>query len=289
MDYPISKLLPEDAGFPSLLREIPEVPKCMYVRGELPPREAKLLAVVGSRNYTDYGRHALETLIAGLRGYPIGIVSGLARGIDGFAHEAALSADLYTLAVPGSGLNDDVLYPRRHKLLARRILEAGGGLLSEYEPDFHATVWSFPRRNRIMAGMTHATLVVEAGEKSGTLITSRLATDYNRDVFTIPGSIFSDNSKGPHMLIKLGATPITTSADILEAFGMDEEQQLPSTLPLGMSPEEEMVLKLLASPHDRDSVIRALGIDASAANILLMQMEMDGHITERGGMLFKTK
>lgn len=288
MDYPIYKLAEDGTDFPPLLHEIPEVPKCVYVRGELPPQGAKLLAVVGSRNYTDYGRHALEMLIAGLRGYNIGIVSGLARGIDGFAHEAALRAGLYTLAVPGSGLNDDVLYPRRHKLLAKRILESGGGLLSEYEPDFRATVWSFPRRNRIMAGMTHATLVVEAGEKSGTLITSRLATDYNRDVFTIPGSIFSDNSKGPHMLIKLGATPITTSSDILEAFGMDEEAESVRTLPFGLSSEEEKVLLLIGTPQDKDSVIRALGIDASAANILLMQMEMNGLITERSGVLFKT-
>lgn len=287
MDYPIYKLAEEDADFPPLLHEIPEVPKWVYARGNVPPREAKLLAVVGSRNYTDYGKRAIEMLIAGLRGYNVGIVSGLALGIDGIAHEAALRAGLYTLAVPGSGLNDDILYPRRHKLLAKRILENGGGLLSEYEPDFRATVWSFPRRNRIMAGLTHATLVVEAGEKSGTLITSRLATDYNRDVLTIPGSIFSDNSKGPHMLIRLGATPATCAEDILEALHI-EVKGAKAELSHPLTPEEEKVLTLLYAPTDRDSVIRSLGLDASAANILLMQMEMKGLLTDNNGILFKT-
>ncbi|NCN52200.1 DNA-protecting protein DprA [Candidatus Parcubacteria bacterium] len=288
MDFPISKLAPEDVDFPPLLREIPEVPKCVYVRGELPPRGAKLLAVVGSRNYTDYGRRSIETLIAGLRGYNVGIVSGLALGIDGIAHEAALDAGLYTLAVPGSGLNDEVIYPRRHKLLAKRILESGGGLLSEYEPDFRATVWSFPRRNRVMAGLTHATLVVEASEKSGTLITSRLATDYNRDVLTIPGSIFSENSRGPHMLIRLGATPVTCAEDILEALHL-EVGSAAAKPPRTMSTDEEKVFSLLASPADRDSVIRALGLDASTANILLMQMEIDGIIRDENGVLFRHK
>jgi DNA processing protein len=266
--------------FPSLLNEIPEVPKKLFARGNLPDKKAKILAVVGSRRYTNYGKQVCESLIHGLRGYNICIVSGLAIGIDGIAHRAALDAGVMTLAIPGSGLGDDVLYPRRHRGLAHEILENGGGLVSEYEPDFRATLWSFPKRNRIMAGIAHAVLVVEAGQKSGTLITSRLATEYNRDVFAVPGSIYSEASKGPHMLIRLGATPITSSEDILEAFNMEAKDPKEASLPSGLSEIETRVLTLLSEPKDRDAIIRELLLDVSVANITLMQMEMNGLIAE---------
>jgi DNA processing protein len=143
-----------------------------------------------------------------LAGYPIGIVSGLALGIDAFAHEAALRAGLYTLAVPGSGLGDQVLYPASNRRLADRIVDGGGGLLSELSPDTRAALWTFPQRNRLMAGMCAATLLIEAGEKSGTLITARMAVDYNRELLVVPGSIFSPTSRGCHQFLKLGATPV---------------------------------------------------------------------------------
>lgn len=284
MDYPIGIL--EDETIPALLRETPKVPTRLYYRGTLPPPHLKLLAVVGSRNYTNYGRRVTEMLVEGLRSYDVGIVSGLAVGIDGFAHEAALRAHLYTLAVPGSGLNDDVLYPRRHQGLAKNILAAGGGLLSEYEPDFRATTWSFPQRNRIMAGLTHATLVVEASERSGTLITSRLATDYNRDVLAVPGDIFSSGSAGPHMLIKLGATPVTSPEDILEALHIESVPK--EALPLsGQTPLETAILELITSkPIDKDTLIRLLGTDASDTSVTLMHMEIEGSIVERGGIFY---
>jgi DNA processing protein len=266
--------------FPSLLNEIPEVPKKLFARGNLPDKKAKILAVVGSRRYTNYGKQVCESLIHGLRGYNICIVSGLAIGIDGIAHRAALDAGIMTLAIPGSGLSDDVLYPRRHRGLAHEILEKGGGLLSEYEPYFRATLWSFPKRNRIMAGIAHAVLVVEAGQKSGTLITSRLATEYNRDVFAVPGSIYSEASKGPHMLIRLGATPITSSEDILEAFNMEAKDPKEASLPSGLSDVELKILSSLTEPKDRDALIRELSLDVSVANIALMQMEMNGLIAE---------
>jgi DNA processing protein len=266
--------------FPSLLNEIPEVPKKLFARGNLPDKKAKILAVVGSRRYTNYGKQVCESLIHGLRGYNICIVSGLAIGIDGIAHRAALDAGVMTLAIPGSGLGDDVLYPRRHRGLAHEILENGGGLVSEYEPDFRATLWSFPKRNRIMAGIAHAVLVVEAGQKSGTLITSRLATEYNRDVFAVPGSIYSEASKGPHMLIRLGATPITSSEDILEAFNMEAKDPKEASLPSGLSDVELKILSSLTEPKDRDALIRELSLDVSVANIALMQMEMNGLIAE---------
>lgn len=265
--------------FPRLLREIPDPPDKLYLKGSLPPQKAKCLAVVGSRKYTTYGKQTVEKLIGDLRGHDVAIISGLALGIDGLAHEAALRANLCTLAVPGSGLNDDVLYPARHKRLAMRILQAGGGLLSEFEPDFEATPWSFPKRNRIMAGLAHAVLVIEAAEKSGTLITARLATDYNRDVLTVPGSIFSKSTFGPHMLIRLGAVPVTSAQDILEALGVEPKNNTEAHVPENLSVEEQSVLKALNEPHEKDTLISKLNMPVHKANILLSKMELDGLIT----------
>ena len=201
MDFPIKEL--PAAEFPVGLQEIPQPPKQLNYRGKLPSRNTTLLSIVGSRKYTSYGKQVLEELVSGLAGYPIGIISGLALGIDSLSHEAALQNNLYTLAIPGGGLSDNRLYPATHKKLAFRILEAGGGLLSEFEPDFKATKWSFPQRNRLVAGISKATLLIEANEKSGTLITARMATDYNRELLVVPGSIFSQNSKGVHQFLKL--------------------------------------------------------------------------------------
>src|SRR3989344_4618820 len=186
--------------FPRRLREIPDPPEKLYMQGVLPSEEHKWLCVVGSRRYTNYGKEVCGKLIEGLRGYPVVIVSGLALGIDALAHRAALAANLPCVAVPGSGLSPHVLHPASNRRLADDILLSGGAMLSEFEPDFRPTLWSFPQRNRIMAGLSDAVLVIEAESKSGTLITSKLATEYNRDVFTLPGSIFSSTSAGPHML-----------------------------------------------------------------------------------------
>lgn len=218
MEFPVEELAKD--GWPKLLFEIPQPPTQLNYRGALPDPKLKLLSVVGSRHHTPYGKEAVDHLIKGLSGYNIGIVSGLALGIDSLAHQAAIDNGLYTLAIPGGGLSDQVIYPRRHLPLAHQILEAGGGLLSEYDPDFHVTNWSFPQRNRLVAGISHATLVIEAGEKSGSLITARMAADYNREVLVVPGSIFSETSKGTHQFLKLGARAVTEAADILEALGI---------------------------------------------------------------------
>lgn len=276
MDYPIHSLQPAD--FPSLLREIPDPPSSLWGQGILPPSHLRLLAVVGSRQYTSYGKQVVAHLIAGLAGYPIGIVSGLALGIDGLAHEAALLHHLYTLAVPGSGLAPAVLYPARHRSLAEKILKSGGGLLSEYSPETKAAPWTFPQRNRIMAGLCHATLLIEAAPKSGTLITARLAADYNRELLVVPGSIFSETSRGTHQFLKLGATPVTDATDILFALGI-EPTPPPDTIPLPtLSPAEQKVLNLLREPLDRDTLIRLLNLSTSEASVLLMQMEIAGYI-----------
>jgi DNA processing protein len=275
----------EGENIPEMLREIPDTPKKLYIQGKLPTPDIKILCVVGSRKYTQYGKDVCEKLISGLRGYDICIVSGLALGIDSIAHKAALEAGLKTIAVPGSGLHESVLYPSTHKQLAEKILENDGALISEFEPKFRATPYSFPQRNRIMAGMSHAVLVIEAEIKSGTLITSKFATEYNRDVLTVPGSIFSKNSEGPNMLIRLGATPVRNSEDILEALGfkVDEEPQNMELKYSDCSDEELLVIKILNEPMEKDELIRTLKMPVSRASTILSIMEIKGLIKESMG------
>lgn len=269
---------------PPQLLEIPQPPKELWLAGTLPSPETVLLTVVGSRKYTSYGKEACEEIISGLRGYDIAIVSGLALGIDTIAHEAAMTAGLSTIAVPGSGLDPSVIYPRSNLQLAQRILASGGALLSEFAPDFRATDWSFPQRNRIMAGLAKATLLIEAGERSGTLITARMASDYSRDVLVVPGSIFSPASRGTHQFLKLGATPVTSSEDVLRALGFEPEAIIPRAIDLStLSERERAVMEFLTEPQNRDHIIEALEISASDANILLMKMEIAGLIVETPG------
>jgi len=280
--HSIVKITPAD--FPPLLREISDPPECLYIKGTLPdPFSYMYLSVVGSRKYSNYGKDVCRTLIEGLRGYPVAIVSGLALGIDSIAHEAALAAGLPTIAVPGSGLNEEVLYPASNRGLAKKILAAGGALLSEFEPDFHATLYSFPQRNRIMAGLSKAVLIIEAEKKSGTLITARLAMDYNRDVLTVPGSIFSKTSGGPHYLIRNGATPVSTSADILDALGIatlasNTQRNLDSC-----SPEEKHIIELISEPLSRDELIERAGLPAQTVNALISMLEIKEFVREEGG------
>lgn len=270
--------------FPRLLREIPDAPKQLYVRGRLPSADRAWLAVVGSRAMTAYGRQACEHLIGGLAGYPIVIVSGLAFGIDAHAHRCALDAGLPTVGVPGSGLEWDVLYPRSNLKLAREIVERGGALISEEKPDAKTMEYMFPKRNRIMAGVSAATLVIEAKEKSGSLITAKLAADYNRDLLVVPGSIFSAESKGTHQFLRLGATAVTSPADILQALGITAEAS--NALSRNdLSQGEMRVVELIASPLSRDELIRKLGMPASDANVLLSMMELKGVIVEELGVI----
>ena len=280
MGVDIERLSP--AQFPARLREIPDQPTELYLQGTLPPEEHKWLAVVGSRKCTAYGREVTEMLVKGITGYPVVIVSGLALGIDTLAHKSALAANLPTIAVPGSGLDRSVLHPPTNRRLAEEILAAGGALLTEFPPTFPASLWSFPRRNRIMAGLSDAVLIVEAEERSGTLITSRLATDYNRDVLTVPGSIFSSHTAGPHMLIRLGATPITSPADLLQALGFKTDEKSVRDYSL-CTKEEKEIVALLASPLSREELLDGLPFSIGQANTLLSTMELKGLIKESAG------
>lgn len=280
MAYEIKKLRIED--FPPQLLEIPQPPKELWLAGTLPSPETVLLTIVGARKHSPYGKEACETIIAGLAGYDIAIVSGLALGIDAIAHESAMKAGLATIGVPGSGLDPRVLYPRTNVNLAERIIKNGGALFSEYAPDMRAALWTFPQRNRIMAGLARATLIIEAEEKSGTLITARLATDYNRDVFAVPGSVFSSLSRGPNKLITLGATPISSSEDVLHALGFNvDDEAVQQELDFStLSDIEQKIMMLLVAPTPRDTIIAELELATSDGNILLMKMEIAGLIKE---------
>ena len=270
--------------FPPLLREIHGVPKQLYVRGELPRFDYKWLAVVGSRAVTPYGERVVKYLIDGLRGYPVVIVSGLAYGVDALAHKAALDAGITTIGVPGSGLDWNILYPKANVSLAREIIASGGALLSEFEPDTKTMDYMFPQRNRIMAGMCQATLVIEAKEKSGSLITAKLATEYNRDLLVVPGQIFSTESKGTHQFLRLGATPITSVDDLLQALNLVPRERR-EILRGDVTDEEMLVLEILASPVSRDELIDLMGMAISEANILLSMMEIKGLIVEELGVI----
>lgn len=290
---------------PALLREIPDPPRRLFIRGRWPEESAdtadsagtgadigskKFLCVVGSRRASRYGRDACQRLISGLSGQDIVIISGLALGIDCIAHQAALAAGLTTVAVPGSGLAWNNLYPPANRAVARRILDSGGALISEFENNFHAAPYSFPQRNRIMAGLSHAVLVIEAELRSGTLITARLATEYNRDVFTVPGSIFSSKSDGPHMLLRLGAALIRNSEDIVYALGLsppaestEAKEEKFRRARANCTPSEQKILEILKTPMSRDELIRASGFDTSTAIIALSGLELKGLIQENIG------
>jgi len=274
---------------PPQLLEIPQPPKTLYIRGKLPKEDVIYLAVVGSRKYTSYGKDICEKLIRGLAGYPIVIVSGLAIGIDSIAHRSALDNRLKTIAFPGSGLDNNILHPRQNIKLAQEIIDKGGCLISEMEPSWKATLYSFPQRNRLMAGISKAVLIIEAQEKSGTLITARMALDYNRDVLAVPGSAFSSNSDGTNWLIKQGATPVTTSDDILEALGFEIEKpkQTEKEKYADCSKEELKILELLCEPQPRNELIRASGLPISEANALLSIMEIKDLIKEELGEMRK--
>jgi len=278
------KKLPKNK-FPKALLEIPQPPENLWIIGELPAEDLIYLSVVGSRKFTSYGKEACEKIIAGLKGYPIVIVSGFAMGIDTIAHKKAMQIGLKTLVFPGSGLSARAMYPKTNVRLMDEVVDSGGCFLSEFEPDFKATQWGFPMRNRLMAGISKAVLIIEAEEKSGTLITARLTTEYNRDLLVVPGSIFSSNSKGTNRLLRVGATPITYAEDVLEALGFElpGKKEKQAKLFLDLLPEEKKVFDLLREPAPRDDLIRALKMPTPTANALLSVMEIKGLIKEELG------
>ncbi len=274
--------------WPEAILEINDPPQQLNYRGQQPNWSSTFLTVVGSRRYSQYGKEVCEKLISGLRGYDVTIVSGLALGIDGIAHKTALINQLKTIAVPGSGLDNKVLYPKSNENLAKQILKSGGTLLSEFDPLEMASPWMFPQRNRIMAGLSKATLIIEATDKSGTLITARLALDYNREVCVVPASIFSRYGIGSNKLIRQGATIINTSEELLETLGFnfDKKSNQKKINFSDCSQEEQQILELLKEPKDKNDLIQQSQLTASQTNIILSAMEIKGFIKETLGKIY---
>jgi DNA processing protein len=268
------------ADYPARLLEIPAPPERLWARGSWAPEGTKHLAVVGSRALTRYGKEACDALIGGLAGYPISIVSGLALGADAAAHKAALRHGLHTVAIPGSGLDDEVISPRQNAGLATEILEAGGLLLSEQLPEESSRPQYFPSRNRIMVAIADAVLVIEAGEKSGTLITARLAAEYNRDLLCVPHRIGDPHGFGSHLFIRLGAALVTEPLHILEALGIPPRVGPDEALAGKLEGAEKAVYAALAEPRPRDEAIRASGLPAGEALTALVSLELKGLIRE---------
>ncbi len=271
--------------YPEGLREIPQVPTHLWLRGNLPPAGHKVLTVVGSRDLSPYGQEVIDYLIGGLSGYPISIVSGLALGADAAAHRTALSAGLHTMAFPGSGIAESAIAPRTNAGLAQKILEQGGALISEYAPTSTPQPWMFPQRNRLMVGIAQAVLVIEAGERSGTLITARLTGEYNRDLLCVPHRIGDPHGYGSSLFLRLGAGLVTEPAHILEALHIPEQEETSSSEDGSqqLSPNEELLLSLLTAPTSREDLVTRSKLPQGEALTALVMLELRGLVHEQFG------
>ena len=270
-----------DAGFPPLLGAIHDPPPGLFLRGvgevELLSRPA--VALVGARACSPYGRQVARRLGRELAAAGLVVVSGLARGVDGEAHRGALEVGGVTIAVLGCGSDRD--YPAAHRSLAREIA-AAGVIVSEYAPGVEPAPWRFPARNRIVAGLCAATLVVEARERSGALITADLALEEGREVFAVPGEITSALSAGSNGLLRLGATPCTGCADVLESYGLS----LPNEPAPDLGPSAAAVLeRVCQSATSADELARATGLGAGELAGVLTELELAGAITVEEGTI----
>ncbi|HEY5383373.1 MAG TPA: DNA-processing protein DprA [Candidatus Paceibacterota bacterium] len=284
MQFVARQLKPSE--FPALLREIPDAPASLYIRGVMPSEELKYLCVVGSRACSPYGRRVCASLIAGLAKFPIAIVSGLALGMDGEALKAALDVGLPAVAVLPSSVDDASMYPVTNKALAQRILARGGALVSETKGPYKAMLHDFPKRDRIMAALAHATLIVEAGEKSGTLITARLALDYNREVLGVPHELDKETGKGVNRLLREGATLVRNADDILLALGFEPKvDPLQGVLPTDLTETEVKIMEALTEAKVKDNLIEEAELTAQEASIALSGLLIRGLIVERLGKI----
>ena len=281
----VSVVILDDPAYPTSLREIADPPPVLYVRGDLSPADDWAIAVVGTRRASTYGRQATERIVSDVARAGVTVVSGLARGIDTYAHRAALAAGGRTIAVLGSGL--DRLYPEENRALAAQI-ELSGAVLSEFPLGTPPDAMNFPRRNRIVSGLARATLVVEADVKSGAMITATQAAEQGRDVFAVPGSIFSPFSSGPHQLIREGAKIVTDATDILEELHLTavvEQRATREALPA--DPTEAALLRLLSDePTHVDDLTRAAEFPSSTVTATLTILELKGLARQLGSMQY---
>ena len=267
------RFLPRSSpGFPPLLRAIHDPPAGLFLRGEAEPQilAQPSVAVVGARACSGYGASVGRSLGRELAAAGVVVVSGLARGVDAEAHRGALEAAGTTVAVLGCGIDRD--YPAGHAELAGRV--AGAGLIvSEYAPGVEPAPWRFPARNRLVAGLCAATVVVEARERSGALITADLAVEEGREVFAVPGEITSSLSAGTNALLKLGAAPLTSAADVLASFGIQPEP---------VQSERSPFLELL--PASADELVRRTGLGADEVARTLVELEIEGQVAVQEGI-----
>jgi DNA processing protein len=275
----------DDPDYPPRLKELPLPPPVLYVRGGLAATDGLAVAVVGTRKATAYGRETARVFASALAVRGITVVSGMARGVDAEAHQAALEAGGRTLAVLGCGA--DVVYPPEHGRLARRIAESGA-LLSDYSPGTPPDAANFPPRNRIIAGLAVATLVVEAGEESGALLTACYAGDYGRDVFAVPGSILSAASRGCNRLIGDGAQPALSPEELIDALDLERvAPALQMRMIVPESPVEAKILDALGSEPMHIDVLRSsVDLPVETVSGALAMMELKGMVRPVGGMQY---
>lgn len=286
-DAGLTVLTWESEGYPKYLREIPLPPPVLYVAGRLQEADSWALAIVGTRRLTAYGRQVTRELAAGLARNNLTIVSGLARGIDVIAHETALDVGGRTIAVLGSGV--DCIYPPEHRRLAKTIIdEDRGAIISEYALGVKPEAKNFPPRNRIISGLTLGTIVVEAGERSGALITAEFALDQNREVFAVPGNITSRASVGTNRLIQQGAMLVTSASEVLEELNLTmAPQQIAVQQVLPESAEEAALLPHLSlQPIHVDELTRASGLPSADVSSTLTLLELKGVVQQVGGMYY---
>jgi len=271
-----------DPRFPPRLKAIHDPPPGLFIRDEGDPEllSCAAIAIVGARACTDYGAHVARLLGRELASAGVNVVSGLARGIDGWAHRGAIEGRGTTIAVLGCGIDRD--YPRAHAALAAQIAEHGL-VVSEYPPGVVPAPWRFPARNRIVAGLAAATVVVEARERSGALITADLALDEGREVLAVPGEITSGLSRGTNALLRLGATPVTSADDVLEALGLIRPEQ-PREAPPPETPAAVVLAAIEAGAATADQIARRAGLAPGVVAAALIELELSGLVEPRSGI-----
>ncbi len=274
----------KNKNFPESLKNIPKPPKRIFVRGNVLQEDKTAIAIVGARKCSSYGKQTAYDIAYALAKNGVTIISGLALGIDGEAHKGALDAGGRTLAILGTGIDDNSIYPYSHKSLAERVLK-NGALISEYEPGTPALPHQFPERNRIISGLSLGVLVVEAKERSGSLITAHIALEQGKDIFSIPGPIHSPSSKGTNKLIQQGAKLVTKPEDILEELelsGIEIKKK-----EVNFSKEEKNILKILETEaiHTND-IIRISKMPTSSVLTTITMLEMKKVIKDVGGNMY---
>jgi len=275
----------QDKNYPKLLKGIKDVPKVLYYRGEIFSEE-NCFAVVGTRRCSDYGKQVALEITGDLAEAGLIIVSGLAPGIDTFAHTATVERNKRTIAVLGTGLDEKTIYPQSNLKLAQKILETGGCLISEYPPGTPGSQFSFPQRNRIISGLSLGVLVIEAKQKSGALITAEWAKKQRRLIFAVPGPIHSSNSKGCHYLIKQGAKLVESANDILKELNIPQITS-PGDVIKGGSKEEQLILEALEEETlDIDKIIEKTKLPAQRVASTLAILEIKGKVRNLGGNIY---